>query len=65
MGPPQRDQPALDRLLPVLDAGCCAQALGRDRTDGGQRILDAMMQFTKDQLLQLVRGLEALSRPFR
>ena len=60
MRAPQRDQPALDGLLSVLDAGRGAQALGRDRADGRERILDAMMQFAEDELLQFVGGLSLL-----
>ena len=57
---PERDQPALDGLLPVLDAGRGSQALRRDGAHGRERILDAMMQFIENELLQLVRGLALL-----
>ncbi len=54
--PPQRQQPARDGVLGVLGAGHVAQALGGNRADRRQRVLDAMVQFFQDQLLQLVGG---------
>ena len=60
MRTPKRDQPALDGLLPVLDAGRRSQALGRNGAHGRERILDAMMQFFENELLQLVRGFTLL-----
>ena len=52
-----RDQPALHCLLAVLDTGRRTKALGSDRADRRQGVLDAMMKFPEDQLLQLVGGL--------
>src|SRR5688572_615349 len=57
---PERNQPAFDGLLPVLDAGRGAKALRRDGADGRERILDAMMQLVEDELLQLVCGFPLL-----
>ena len=51
VGPAQRDQPALHCLLAVLDTGRRTKALGSDRADGRQSVLDAMVKFPKDQLL--------------
>ena len=52
--PPEREQPALDGVLRVLGAWQVAQALRDDGADGRERILDAVVQFLEDQLLQLV-----------
>ena len=60
VGAAERGQAAFHGLLPVLDAGRRPKALRRDGADGGQRVLDAMMQFAQDQLLQLVGGLALL-----
>src|SRR3954471_21306208 len=60
MDPPERNQPAFDGLLPVLDAGRRSQGLGRNSAHGRERILDAMMQFFDDELLQLVSGFTLL-----
>jgi len=57
VGSPESGQPAFHGFLSVLNTGRCPEALGRDCADGGKRILDAMMQFPKDELLQLVGGL--------
>jgi hypothetical protein len=54
VSPPQRQQPALDRALRVFGARHVAQALGDNRVDGRQRILDAVVQFLENQLLELV-----------
>ena len=51
---PEREQPALDGVLCVLGAWQSAQALRDDGADGRERILDAVVQFLEDQLLQLV-----------
>ena len=51
---PEREQPALDGLLCVLGAWQVAQTLRDDGADGRERILDAVVQFLEDQLLQLV-----------
>ena len=50
----QRDQPAFDSMLAVLDTGRCPQALRRNGADGCKRILDAVMQFLQNELLQFV-----------
>jgi hypothetical protein len=60
MGAPKRDQPAFYGLLPVLNAGRRSQALGRDGAHGRERILDAMVHFFENELLQLVRGFTLL-----
>jgi len=44
----------------MLHAGRCPQALGRNGTHGRERILDAMMQLFKDELLQIVGGFPLL-----
>ena len=54
MRSPQRKQPALNGLLRVPGFGQVAQALRDDGADGCERILDAVVQFLEDQLLQLV-----------
>jgi hypothetical protein len=53
-------QPALDRLLTVLDAGCGAQALRGDGAHRRQRIFDAVVQFFQNKLLQSVGVLTLL-----
>jgi hypothetical protein len=53
VGPPECQQSALDGVLGVLGALHIAQALGGDGADGRRRILDAMVKFFQDQLLQL------------
>ena len=58
--PPQRQQPAFDGVLRVLGAGHVAQALRGNGADRRQRVLDAVVQFFQDQLLQLV-GRRALA----
>jgi hypothetical protein len=50
----EREQPALDRLLRMLGSRQMAQTLRDDGADGRKRVLDPMVQFLKDQLLQLV-----------
>jgi hypothetical protein len=55
-----RQQPALDGLPAMLDAGCGAQALRGNRAYCRQRILDAVVQFFHNQLLQSVGGLALL-----
>jgi hypothetical protein len=60
MHAPKRDQSAFDGLPPVLDARRGAQALRCDGADGCERILDAMMQFVENELLQFVRSLAFL-----
>ncbi len=60
MRPTQRDQPAFDGMLAVFNAGCCAQALGGNGTDGRQRVLDAVMQLFKNKLLQFISGFALL-----
>lgn len=60
MGTSEREQPALHRLLSVIDAGRSPKTLRRDRADRGESILDAMVQLAKDQLLQLVGRLALL-----
>ena len=55
MRPPEREQPAFDGMLRMLGAGQLAQALRDDGSDGCERILDTVVQFLEDQLLQLVR----------
>ena len=59
MRPPQCDQPAFDGMLTVFDACRRPQALRRNGADGRERVLDAVMQFFEDKLLQLVRQLRA------
>jgi hypothetical protein len=44
----------------MLDAGCCPKTLRRDGADGSERVLDAMMQLTENELLQLVGSLALL-----
>jgi hypothetical protein len=51
VGPAQCQEPALDRLLAMFEAGCGAQALRGDGADRRQRVLDAMMQLFDNQLL--------------
>ena len=41
-------------MLRVFGAGHVAQALGGNRADGCERILDAVVKFFEDQLLKLV-----------
>jgi hypothetical protein len=60
VSPPDRQQPPLDRVLRVLDVSCVAQALRGYGADGRQRILDAVVEFFQDQLLQLVGRLALL-----
>ena len=50
----ERDQPAFDRLLAVLDTDRRPQALRGNGAHGSQGVLDAMVQFFQDQFLQLV-----------
>jgi hypothetical protein len=52
----QRHQPQFDGGAPVLKAGGVTQALGGNRNDGRQRVLDAVMQFLEQQTLQLLGG---------
>ena len=54
MRPPEREQPALNGMLCMLDAWQAAQTLRDDGANGRKRILDAVVQFLEDQLLQLV-----------
>ena len=54
MRAPQRDEPAFDGMLTVLDACRRPQALRRNGADGRERVLDAVMQFFQDKLLQFV-----------
>ena len=56
VGSSQRGQPSFHRLLACLDTGRCTEALGGDCTHRGKRILDAMMQLGKDQLLTNDKG---------
>jgi hypothetical protein len=49
-----REQPALDGVLRVLSGWQVAQALRDDGSDGREGVLDAVVQFLEDQLLQLV-----------
>jgi hypothetical protein len=56
----QCQQPALDGVLAVLDAGCGAQAPRGDGAHRRQRVLDAVVQFFQDELLQPVGGLALL-----
>jgi hypothetical protein len=44
----------------MLGLGHVAQALRGDGADGGERILDAVVEFFQDQLLQLVGRLALL-----
>ena len=60
MGSSQRAQPPLHGVLAGLDTGRCTEALRGDRAHGGKRILDAMMKFAEDQLLQFIGGLSLL-----
>ena len=62
VGTSERDQPALHRLLSMLDTCRSPKTLRRDRADRGERILDAMVQLAKDQLLQLVGSLTEAGR---
>ncbi len=54
VGPPERQQPALDSVLRVFSPLHVAQALGDDGANGRDRILDTVVQLFKGQLLQLV-----------
>ena len=60
VSPSERYQPALDGVLRVFGALHVAQALGGDGADGRERVLDAVMQFFQNQLLQLVGRLALL-----
>src|SRR5690349_366169 len=60
VGASEREQPALHGRLSVFDAGRRPEALRSDGADGGESVLDAMMQFTKNELLQLVGGFALL-----
>jgi hypothetical protein len=52
MGPAQSQETSADGALCLLDALMAAQALGHDRCDGRERVLDAVMQLLENQLLQ-------------
>ena len=54
MRPAERQQPAFDSMLRVFSSLQIAQALRDDGPHGRERILDAVVQLFKDQLLQLV-----------
>ena len=60
MRAPERHQPAFDGLLAVFDAGRRPQALRCDGADRRQRVLDAVMQLFKNELLQFVGGFALL-----
>ena len=54
VGPSHAIKPTVHGLLTLLNTGRCPEALGRNRADRSQGILDTMMQFAKDQLLQFI-----------
>jgi hypothetical protein len=56
----QCQKPALDGVLAVFDAACGAQALRGDGAHRRQRVLDAVVQFFQNELLQPVGGLALL-----
>ena len=60
VGASKGNQPSLHRLLAMRDTGRRPKTLRRDRADRSEGILDAVMQFAKDQLLQLVGGFSFL-----
>ena len=60
MSPSECQKPAFNRVLRVFSARHIAQALGGDRADGCERILDAVVKFLQDQLLEFVGRLALL-----
>ena len=54
MSSSERQQPASDRVLHVFSSLQSARALGDDGPHSRERVLDAVVQLFKDQLLQLV-----------
>ena len=60
MRAPKGNQSPLDGLLSVLDTGRRPQTLGGDGRHRCQRVLDPVMQFLENELLQFVCSLPFL-----